>query len=302
MKKTTVTLLSLLTIAAMPLPARALNIVATSPDLAWVAKEVAGKDAEVSAIARGDQDPHMVEPKPSFILKLRKADLMMQVGMDMEIGYLRPLLEQARNPKIQTGQPGFFDASEYIVKLDVPTGKLDRSMGDVHPGGNPHYQLEPDNLARIGVALAERLSQIDSARAAEYKSRSAALAERLHKLRIEIVAQFTADKGRPVVVYHNAMKYLSNMFGLKEVAYLEPLPGIPPSPAHIVQVIGVMKQSGAKAILVENYFSRREADAVAEKTGGRVVVVPISVGGDAESGDYEALMRHLAKEIKAGIS
>ncbi len=278
------------------------NIVATSPDLAWVAREVAGSGNEVFAIARGDQDPHMIEPKPSFILKLRKADLLMQVGMELEIGYLPPLLEQARNPKIQSGQPGFFDASEYIVKLDIPTGRIDRSMGDVHPGGNPHYHLEPENMARIGIALAERLGQIDSVHAADYQSRGAALAARLRKLRAELVALFAADKGRPVVIYHNAMKYLSAMFGLKEVAYLEPLPGIPPSPAHIVRVIGVMKQSGAKAILVENYFSRREADAVAEKTGGRVVVVPISVGGDAQSGDYEALMRHLAKEIKAGIS
>ncbi len=294
--------LSLLLLLAGGIPSRSLTIVATSPDLAWVAKEVGGKDCEVSAIARGDQDPHRVEPKPSFILKLRKADLMMQVGMDMEIGYLRPLLEQARNPRIQTGQPGFFDASEYISKLDVPTGRIDRSMGDVHPGGNPHYQLEPDNMARIGAALAERLGRIDPAHAADYKARSASLAERLRKLRAEIVALFAADKGKPVVVYHNAMKYLSNLFGLKEVAYLEPLPGIPPSPAHIVEVIGVMKQSGAKAILVENYFSRREADAVAEKTGGKVVVVPISVGGDAQSADYEALMRHLAKEIQAGIS
>jgi zinc/manganese transport system substrate-binding protein len=294
--------LSILFLMTGGIAVNAVNIVATSPDLAWVAKEVAGKDGEVSAIARGDQDPHMVEPKPSFILKLKKADLMMEIGMEMEIGYLPPLLEQARNPKIQNGQPGFFDASEYITKIDIPTGKIDRSMGDVHPGGNPHYQLDPENLARIGLALAQRLGQLDAAHAADYKTRGDALAQRLRKLRAELVAQFAADKGRPVVVYHNAMKYLSNMFGLKEVAYLEPLPGIPPSPAHIVEVIGVMKQSGAKAILVENYFSRREADAVAEKTGGKVVVVPISVGGDAQSGDYEALMRHLATEIKAGLS
>ncbi len=289
-------------LAALFAPAAfALNIVATSPDLAWVARQVAPK-AEITALARGDQDPHQVEPKPSFILKMRRADVLMQVGMDLEIGYLPPLVDQSRNPKIQTGGAGLFNAADFVTPLDIPTGKVDRSLGDVHPYGNPHYQLDPENMARIALALAEKLAAVDPAGAGGYRAGAAALATRLRALRAELVSQFAAHKGKPVVVYHNALRYLSTTLGLKEVAYLEPLPGIPPSPAHIVKVIGTMKQSGAKEIVVENYFSRREADAVAEKTGGKVVVVPISVGGDAASTDYDALMRHLANLILGGLS
>lgn len=297
------TLLKIITGSALllsPLVSSALNIVTTSPDLAWVAKQVAPK-AEVNALARGDQDPHQVEAKPSFILKLRKADIMMQVGMDLEIGYLPPLLEQARNSKIQTGGAGYFNAADYIVPIDVPTGKVDRSLGDVHPYGNPHYQLDPENLARISLALAEKLAELDPAGAAGYREHAKALAVRLRALRAELAGQFASCKGRPVVVYHNALRYLSNVLGMREVIFLEPLPGIPPSPAHIAKVVATMKQSGAKAIIVENYFSRREADAVAEKTGGTVVVVPISVGGDAQSPDYEAMMRHIVTLIKAAM-
>lgn len=281
--------------------ARALSIVATSPDLAWVAKQIA-PGAEVAALARGDQDPHQVEPKPSFILKLRKADLLMRVGMDLEAGYLPPLVDQARNPKIQPGGAGLFNAADFVTPLGAPTGKIDRSLGDVHPHGNPHYQLDPENMARIALALGERLSVLDAAGAAAYRANAAALAARLRALRAELVARFKPHAGAPVVIYHNALHYLSAMLGLREVIYLEPLPGIPPSPAQVVKVVGAMKQSGARMIVVENYFSRREADAVAEKSGGRVVVVPISVGGDAQSGDYEALMRRLADLLLAGLA
>ena len=300
MKLFTAPLLTLFTLTASGLSLNALNIVTTSPDLAWTAKQVAPA-ADISALARGDQDPHQVEAKPSFILKLRKADVLMQVGMDLEIGYLPPLQEQARNPKIQIGGAGFFNAADYITPLDVPTGKVDRSLGDVHPFGNPHYQLDPENLARIGLALAEKLAEIDSAGAAGYRERAKALAIRLRALRTELAAMFASYKGRPLVVYHNALSYLTNFIGLRVVIFLEPLPGIPPSPAHIAKVVATMKLTGAKAIIVENYFSRREADAVAEKTGGTVVVVPISVGGDAQSPDYEAMMRHLAALIKAAV-
>lgn len=293
-------LFSLLALTGGCLPLSALKIVTTSPDLAWVAKQVAPA-ADVAALARGDQDPHQVEAKPSFILKLRKADVMIQIGMDLEIGYLPPLLEQSRNAKIQTGGSGFFNAADFIAPLDVPTGKVDRSLGDVHAYGNPHYQLDPENVARIGLALAEKLAEIDASGAVGYRERAKKLAIRLRALRAELTGQFASCKGRPVVVYHNALRYLSNLMGLQEVIYLEPLPGIPPSPAHIAKVVATMKRTGAKAIIVENYFSRREADAVAEKTGGRVVVVPISVGGDKESSDYETMMRHIAALIKAAM-
>lgn len=290
-----------LTVALAAPAAFALNIVATSPDLAWVARQVAPK-AEVTALARGDQDPHQVEPKPSFILKMRKADVLMQVGMELEIGYLPPLVDQSRNEKIQTGGGGAFNAADFVTPLDVPTGKVDRSLGDVHPFGNPHYQLDPENLAAVARALALKLAELDPAGAAIYQANAAALVTRLRALRAELVAKFAARKGAPVIVYHNALRYLSRMLGLNEVIYLEPLPGVPPSPAHIVKVIETAKRTGAREIIVENYFSRREADAVAEKTGGKVVVVPISVGGDAASGDYEALMRHLADLILGGLS
>ncbi len=263
-----------------------LNVVATTTDLAALATEVGGEKVAVTAIARGYQDPHFVEAKPSFLLNLRKADLVLAVGLELEVGWLPPLLNQCGNPKVQPSAPGYFDASRSAEILEIPSGPVSRAQGDVHPLGNPHYWLDPRNGARIAEALARKLAEMDPGDAAYFQGRLADFRRRLEAAEKRWDEAMKPYRGRKVVTYHRSWPNFTSRFGLQVADYVEPRPGIPPSPGHLVQLMGMMKREGIKVILVEPYFDLKTPQSVARETGAQVVVLMPSVGGNAETGDY----------------
>src|SRR3989475_4350884 len=255
-----------------------LHVVSSIPTLGSLAKEVGGKRIETESLGKGYQDPHFVEPKPSLMLVLNRADLLLYVGLELEIGWLPPLVLGSRNPKIQPGELGNLDCSRAIPVLDVPTTKVDRSMGDIHPQGNPHYWLPPGNAKIIAREIAQRLGQLDPEGKAEYDRNLA----RVHgpvdgrvKNRAPMIAR---GRGLKVVTYHKSWSYVSQWLGLEEIGYVEPKPGIPPDPQHLARLIAVMKQDGVQMLLVEDFYNKSVASLVAQNAGAKMLVIPTDVG------------------------
>jgi zinc/manganese transport system substrate-binding protein len=264
----------------------ALTVVATTSDLAAIATEVGGDKISVTSLAKGYQDPHFVEAKPSFVLLLNKAQLLIVIGKELEIAWLPPLVTQSRNPRIQPGADGYLDASQGARILDLPTGQVTRAMGDVHPQGNPHYWLDPDNSSRIARAIQGKLSQVDPANAAVYKQRADDFEKRLAAAVQRWKGQLAPYKGLKVVTYHRSWTNFADAFALDVIGFVEPKPGIPPTPQHTLDVINAMKAQNVKIILVEPYFDSKTPNSIAAAVGGKVLVMPPSVGGVPEAGDY----------------
>ena len=269
-----------------------LTIVTTTEDLASLVREIGGEAVSVEALARGYQDPHFVEPKPSFILKLTKADLLVLVGRDLEIGWLPPLVQQSRNARIQPGAQGYLDASLTARILDVPTGQVTRAMGDVHALGNPHYWLDPDNGRRIATAILEKLMALRPQRAAFFNGRYAGFTGRLAASAERWDAMMAPHRGVKVVTYHRSWPNFAERFGLDVIAYVEPRPGIPPTAAHTRDLVELMRQQQIKLLLVEPYFDPRTPNAIAREAGAQVVQLSPSVGAAPEAADYFALFDH----------
>ena len=263
-----------------------LNVVTATEDLAALSREVGGDKISVDSIAKGYQDPHFVEPKPSFLLKLQKADLLVVVGLELEIGWLPPLQTQSRNSKIQVGAPGYLDASRFCQILEIPQGQVTRAMGDVHPQGNPHYWLDPENGRRIAKGLADKFAEMRPADAAYFQSRYADFDKRLAAAEKGWEARMAPFKGRKVVTYHRSWPNFCERFGLNVIDYVEPRPGIPPTPSHTLELINEMKKDNVKIILVEPYFDLRTPNKVAQDTGGQAIVMMPSVGGTKEVTNY----------------
>jgi zinc/manganese transport system substrate-binding protein len=263
-----------------------LNVVTSTTDLAALAQEVGGDRIEAESIARGYQDPHFVEAKPSFLLKLRRADLLVVVGLQLEIGWLPPLISQCGNPKIQVGAAGYLDASQFAEILEIPTTQVTRAMGDVHPLGNPHYWLDPENGRRIARGIEQKLSEMRPGDAAYFEQRFQSFSQRLTQAEQRWDAEMKTFRGRKVVTYHRSWPNFAKRFGLEVVGYVEPRPGIPPSPQHTVELIQLMKRENVKVIAVEPYFDLKTPNAVARETGVQVLVLPPSVGGEKEITDY----------------
>jgi zinc/manganese transport system substrate-binding protein len=279
--------LAALALGAGVLDARAeLNVIGATEDLASIAHEIGGDKIKVESLARGYQDPHFVEAKPSFVLKLNKAQLLIVVGRDLEIGWLPPLITQSRNPRIQPGAEGYLDASLTAKILELPTGQITRAMGDVHPLGNPHYWLDPDNGKRIAKSVQSKLSELDGANAAYYAQREQDFERRLTEAMQRWKATMAPYKGMKVVTYHRSWPNFADAFGLDVIAYIEPKPGIPPTPQHTLDVIQAMKAQNVKIIMVEPYFDLKTPNAIAASTGAKVLVMPPSVGGVKEAADY----------------
>lgn len=279
--------LTLLTAAAgNTVAASKLNVVAATEDLAALTRDVGGDRVNAESIARGYQDPHYVEAKPSFLLKLQKADLLVVVGLQLEIGWLPPLITQSRNPRVQVSAPGYLDVSTFCKILEIPTGQVTRAMGDVHPLGNPHYWLDPDNGRRIAKAIAGKLSGMQPDSASYFAQRYADFDSRLSAAVKQWEAKMAPFRGRKVITYHRSWPNFCERFGLVVVDYVEPKPGIPPSPAHTLDVINLMKRENIKLILVEPYFDLRTPNSIAQKAGGEVVVLLPSVGGMKDVNDY----------------
>ena len=270
-------------------PARAqgkLNVMTTIEDLASIAREVGGDHISVDSIAKGYQDPHFVEAKPSFILKLLRADLLVVVGRELEIGWLPPLIQQSRNGKIQPGAENYLDASLTAKILEIPTGEITRAMGDVHPLGNPHYWLDPENGRRIAKAILAKLTALRPADRTYFEQREADFERRLTEAEKRWDATMAPFKGTKLVTYHRSLPNLADRFGLDIIGYVEPRPGIPPTPSHTLDLINEMKRQNVKLVLVEPYFDLKTPNAIGRETGAKVLLIPPSVGGVKEVTDY----------------
>jgi zinc/manganese transport system substrate-binding protein len=282
-------------------PAGPLNVISTTEDLAAIAREVGGDKIKVESLARGYQDPHFVEAKPSFVLKLNKADLLIVVGRELELGWLPPLITQSRNSKIQPGAPGYLDASLNCRILEIPTGQITRAMGDVHPAGNPHYWLDPENGKRIAQAIEGKLTALSSENAAYFSQREEDFERRLSEAQTRWLAMMAPYKGLKVVTYHRSWPNFAERFGLDVIGYVEPRPGIPPSPSHTLALIKEMKRLNVKIILVEPYFDLKTPNSIARETGAKVLVLPPSVGGEKEITDYIKLFDYDIKLLVDAI-
>ena len=275
-----------LMLLAPALASAQLKVVATTEDLGSLASEIGGDKVSVTSLAKGYQDPHFVDPKPSFILAVSRADLLIVVGRELEIGWLTPLLTSSRNSKIQPGSKGYLDASMTVKILEIPTGQITRAMGDVHPSGNPHYWLEPGNGRRMAQVVRDKLSELSPSDKALFAQRYADFDQRLAAAEKRWDAAMAPYKGTKIVTYHRSWPNFMERFGLEVMGYVEPKPGIPPSPAHTVDLINEMKRQGAKLIIVEPYFDLKTPQAIANQTSGKVLVLAPSVGGAKEATDY----------------
>jgi len=273
---------------ALPIWAQAkkLNVVTSTTDMAALTQEVGGEKVSVESIAKGYQDPHFVEAKPSFLLKLRQADLLVVVGLQLEIGWLPPLITQSGNPRIQVGAPGYLDASQFAEILEIPQGTVTRAEGDVHPLGNPHYWLDPDNGRRIARGIANKLSEADPGDDVYFQQRFQDFDKRLTGAEQKWDAEMKPYHGRKVVTYHRSFPNFAKHFGLNVIGYVEPRPGIPPTPTHTLELIQQMRREDCKVILVEPYFDLKTPQSIGRGTGAQVVVYLPSVGGEKGVDDY----------------
>lgn len=294
-------LLAVLSLAPVPAVA-AIKVVTTLQDFASLADSVGGKRVETFSLSRGYQDPHFVDPKPSLIVKLSRADLLVVAGLDLEVGYLPPLLDQSRNSKIRRGAGGYLDASVGCEILERPAGVVTRAMGDVHPFGNPHYWLDPRNGRVIARAIAAKLSAIDPAGAAEYRANLAAFEAKLTEAEKRWDAMLAPFAGVSVVTYHNSWPNFLKRFRLKAAGYVEPKPGIPPSPSHTVQLINLMRERKVPVILMEPYFDERTPKSVADKTGAALLRFVPSVGGVPQAKDYVSLFDYDVKLLADALT
>ena len=279
-----------LAVFVRPVGARAaIDVITSTEDMAALVREVGGDKVSVEALAKGYQDPHFVEAKPSFVIKLHGADLLVVVGRELEVGWLPPLITQSRNPKVQPGGAGYLDASLTARILDVPAGQVTRAMGDVHPQGNPHYWLDPRNGRQVAKAIQDKLTSLSPSDAAFFAQRYADFDRRLGEGEKRWQAALGPFKGLRLVTYHRSWPNFAEYFGLDVVGYVEPKPGIPPSPAHQLALSQEMKRQGIKIILVEPYFDLQTPNKIARDTGAKVVVMPPSVGGVKEVQNYVQL-------------
>ncbi|GMU67254.1 MAG: adhesin [Acidobacteriota bacterium] len=279
------------TLAVLAGPAAAhaaVRVVTTTTDLAAIVRAVGGDRVEVLSIAAGHQDPHFVDAKPSYLVKLQRADLFVQIGLELEAGWAPNLLANSRNGKIQPGGPGFVDASEGIERLQIPAA-ADRSEGDIHPYGNPHYWLDPANGRAIAANVAAGLARVDPANATAYEAGRAAFVARLDAALARWTERARPLAGLPVVAYHNSWPFLERRFGFRVVGFVEPKPGIPPSGRYVAELAESMKRDGVRLILMSTFYDQKTADLVARLSGAEVVTLANSVGGLPEASDYVAL-------------
>ncbi|MBI4834181.1 MAG: zinc ABC transporter substrate-binding protein [Planctomycetes bacterium] len=324
-----------------------LNVVTTTTDLKSITESIGGDFVNVKSVCQGGQDPHFIQAKPVFMTWARDADLWIRIGRELEVGYEAPILEGSRNPKIKVGETGHLDASEHILLLEVPTKQVDRSMGDVHPLGNPHYWLDPYNGRIIAKSIAERLKKLLAENAEQCRGidkncnafikkideamfgaelvkeisgdKPASSADRLWELELagkldEFITETNTERkkqdkpsvtlggwagkmrayrGSKIITYHRSLSYFANRFGLVVAEELEPKPGIPPSPNHLVAVIKKVNEEKIKALIMENYYSCKAPDLIAEKTGIKIVVITNSVGGDESAKDYVSMIDNI---------
>jgi zinc/manganese transport system substrate-binding protein len=279
-----------------------LNVVATTPDLASIAKEIGGDHIELTILAKPTEDPHFVDAKPSLIVKLNRADVLIEGGAELEIGWLPRLLDESRNSKLAAGAPGHVVCSQGVPLKEVPS-TLDRSKGDIHAAGNPHYVVDPANAKIVAQNITEAFCSLDEKSAAAYRANLKHFTEALDAKMAEWQKKLEPFKGQQVVAYHNSWLYFGECFGLKIDLFLEPKPGVPPTPRHLADVIMKMKADKVHVILVDPYLDRRTAETVASRTGATVVDVTQFPGGvKGTEGGYIALMDYLVNAVAKALA
>jgi zinc/manganese transport system substrate-binding protein len=282
----------------LPLQAlAALGIFACEPEWASLAQEIGGDKVSAFAATTARQDPHRIEARPSLIARARSADLVVCSGSELEIGWLPLLLQQSGNARIQPGSPGYMEASQLVARLEIPK-VLDRSLGDIHPSGNPHVHLDPRNIARIAETLAARLAQIDAANAAFYRERAADFGRRWAAALEKWTSLAAPLKGMPIVVYHKDLSYFIAWTGMREAGALEPKPGLPPTPAHLAELVERMKREPAKAVVYSSYNNPEAARFLSERTGIPAIGLPYTVGGSDKAKDLFGLFDDMIGRLR----
>ena len=298
MRKIIILLTLLLGLSGLAYGKDVISVLTTTEDLKSITEAIGGAKVDVDSLARGYQDPHFVAAKPSFMMKAKNADLFMVIGLELEIGYEELIINGSRNQKIRIGQPGYLDVSEGVNLLEVPTTtKIDRSMGDVHPMGNPHYWLDPENVKMVAYNIAKRLSELSPGNAPYFQENLASFDKKMDEKMAEWNKKMEPFKGRKIAIYHRSWPYFVDRFGLVIACELEPKPGIPPSPAHLKEVIDIIKRDKVGVILMEVFYDEKPAQFVAGQTGAKVIVVPNSVGGTKDANDYFSLMDTIINKL-----
>lgn len=292
--------------AFSPLALAAPKLVTTTTDLAWMAREIAGADAEVESLLRGTEDPHFVDARPDYIRKVASADAVCVVGLDLEVGWMPKVLAKSGRAAVQPGGKGYCDTGSRINVLEKPTGPLDRSMGHVHPSGNPHFWLSPVALAQASEEVADTLARIDPGKAEAYRRRQKAFATRMNELQAAVRARLekagiTGSKAR-FLEYHREFSYFAQAFGLESVGSLEEKPGVSPSAGRLATVASQAKNEGVRIVLATTHGPRRLLARFEELSGVPVQAVPISIDARGEPKDYPALLARIEEAIVAAAS
>lgn len=278
-----------------------ISVLTSTANLAAIVKEVGGDEVSVFNFCKGNQDPHFLEARPSYMLKTSKADLVVAIGLGLEVGWLPKVLSGGRNPNVMPGSSGYLEIGPSLEVLDVPTGKVTRADGDVHPEGNPHVTLDPIRAAQTAQLIAQRLSLLDSKNASSYKERALSLKARLEKKTNAWAKRVETSGVKRVVTYHKTLAYFLDRFNIKTSAVLEPFPGVPPTGPHILSVINKAKSEGVKLILVENYFNDSVAKRVARDVSSITVgTVAVSVGGSPDIKIIDDVHENLVKTVEKG--
>ncbi|MEA3192566.1 MAG: zinc/manganese transport system substrate-binding protein [Betaproteobacteria bacterium] len=301
MKRTILKILSLSGAAAFAVPAAAaLNVFACEPEWAALAQELGGDKVSVFSATTARQDPHRLEARPSLIARIRGADLVICSGSELEIGWLPLLLTQSGNDRIQPGSPGFIEASQFVIRLEVPK-VIDRALGDIHPSGNPHIHLDPRNIAKVGEGISTRLAEIDPANAGAYRGRADDFSKRWQQAMENWRKQAQPLKGVPLVVYHKDFSYFINWSGMREAGSLEPKPGIPPTPTHLAELVERMKRNPAKVVIYSAYNNPAAANFLAERANIPAVLMPYTVGGTPKAKDLFGLFDDTIERLLASV-
>lgn len=279
------------------------RVVTSTPDFAAIAKEIGGDRVDVESLAKGYQDPHFVDAKPIYITKLNRADILVYNGLDLEIGWLPILVTGARNSNIATlNSPGNVDASRFLTTvLDLPTGPVDRSMGDVHPRGNPHYMLDPRNGILVAKGITGKLSEVDPENAEYYEENYRNFEKRLELKIAAWTKELAPYKGTKVVSYHKNLNYFTRWAGFEDAGYIEPKPGIPPTPSHVAALIKKMEAEDVKLVLASNYYPQKTPRIISEKTGAVFLSLPTSVGGEDGIDTYFDLFDAIVGQITSAL-
>jgi zinc/manganese transport system substrate-binding protein len=288
-------------LAITPPAAAELHVVTTTTDLGYFAQVVGADRVHVETICKGSQDPHFVQARPSYMVTLSRADLVIAVGLELEVGWLPSLISGARNPAINPGRPGYLEAASAIKPIDVPAGGVDRSRGDIHPFGNPHFWLDPLNAKLAAHAIAERMAQLDAPNAKFFRDNAASFEQHIDKKMQQWQSAMAPYKGTKIASYHATFNYFHRRFGLDGIGYLEDRPGIPPSPAHLVDLIRQMREQHVPVVFHESFYDHSTSDMVGQRAGAQVLVLPTSVGGANGTSSYEQLIDYIIEHFVSAM-